>query len=139
MKFLQFFSSNASMPTTTYKIVSTNALWLTLERVFRLSINFIVAVYLARFLGPDKFGVLSYVLSLTSFFFIFSDLGLDSIITRELVKRGISNKILSTAFIIKFIGSIFSTIVLLGLILIFQKSTYLTFFLIASPLIFLKS
>lgn len=45
-----------------------------------------VGVWVARYLGPDRFGLLSYAQSFVGLFSVIATLGLDGIVVRELVK-----------------------------------------------------
>lgn len=93
-------------------------MWLSLDRVFRLSINFIISVILANYLGPEKFGILSYSLSFVILFTFISNLGLNQILIRELVSGKIlKEKLLGTNFILRLIGSLFSILIICFLIL----------------------
>lgn len=62
-----------------------NGAWLILDKLTRGVASFIVGVCVARYLGPEQFGVLSYVLAYIAFFQVFANLGMDSIVVRELV------------------------------------------------------
>lgn len=64
-----------------------NAAWLMGDRVIRLFLVFAVNVAIARHLGPEQFGLLSYVLAFTALFAAFSTAGVDSILVRELVRE----------------------------------------------------
>ena len=41
----------------------TNTSWLLGERVLRMAVSLFVGIYVARYLGPERFGLLSYALS----------------------------------------------------------------------------
>lgn len=61
-----------------------------------------------RYLGQEGYGEYTTVMSYLSVFSILADLGLYLVVTREISKKGIDqNKIVSNAFTIKFIASIF--------------------------------
>lgn len=94
-----------------------NTSWLALERIFRMVVALVVGIWVARYLGPEKFGLLNYAQSLVGLVGAIATLGLDSIVTRELVtepdKR---NEILGTAFILKLAGWIFSIVILAGVV-----------------------
>lgn len=62
-----------------------NGAWLILDKLTRGVASFIVGACVARYLGPDQFGVLSYVLAYLAIFQVFANLGMDSIVVRELV------------------------------------------------------
>ena len=40
-----------------------NTSWLLGERVLRIVVSLFVGIYVARYLGPERFGLLSYTLS----------------------------------------------------------------------------
>ena len=85
----------------------SNTSWLMAERIFRMTVALLIGVYVARFLGPDRFGLLSYTNSFVSLFIAIATLGLDSIVIRELVKNPESkNELLGTSFGLKIIGTI---------------------------------
>ncbi|WP_158141232.1 flippase [Vibrio furnissii] len=84
-----------------------NTLWLISEKVLRMIFGLLIGVWVARYLGPEKFGMLSYAISFVALFSALSTLGLDSIVVRELVKDSKKeNIVLGTAFSLRFIGAI---------------------------------
>ena len=83
-----------------------NTSWLIAERVFKMGISFFVIVFLTRYLGPEKFGILSYAQSYVGLFVAFATLGIDVILVRELTQnKSFDNKLLGTALILKLIAS----------------------------------
>ena len=92
-----------------------NTSWLLMERIVRMIVALFVGVYIARYLGPERFGLLSYVNSFVGLFLALATLGIDSIVIRELVKRpGSRSEILGTAFGLKICGTIFMWFVILA-------------------------
>jgi O-antigen/teichoic acid export membrane protein len=80
-----------------------NISWLAFEQVLKIIIGLSVGVYVARYLGPTNFGILSYVVAMTGLFNVFCKLGLDSIVVRDLVNfKTKANLYLGTAFWLKF-------------------------------------
>ncbi len=66
-----------------------------------------VGVYVARYLGPERFGLLSYAGSFVGLFTALATLGLDGIMVRELVKTPERrDELLGTAFWLKAVGAI---------------------------------
>lgn len=57
------------------------------EKILRMSAGVLVGIYVARYLGPDQFGVYSYALTFVTLFVPISKLGMDGIIVRELVSH----------------------------------------------------
>lgn len=99
-----------------------NTSWLFVEKVFRIVMGLLVSIWLTRYLGPEKFGLFSYVQSFVSFFVVAAGLGLDGVIVRELVKNESQRDILlGTAFWLKLIANIICLAVL-SLIVMFTSS-----------------
>ena len=84
-----------------------NTSWLLGERVLRMLVSLFVGIYVARYLGPERFGLLSYSLSFVWLFSSLSSFGLDDILVRELVKRPKQRKnLLGTVFWLKVCGAV---------------------------------
>lgn len=84
-----------------------NTSWILVEKLSRIISGVLVGILVARYLGPEQFGMISYALSVVAIFTIFSSLGMDSIIIRELITRNEhKNKILGTSFYLRLIGAI---------------------------------
>lgn len=84
-----------------------NTAWLMGEKVLRMFMGLFVGIWVARYLGPEQFGLLSYAQSFVFLFTAIATLGLDSIVVRELVKDNSQrNVLLGTAFTLKLIGSL---------------------------------
>ena len=82
-----------------------NTTWLLIEKVLRMTLGLFVGVWVARHLGPAKFGLFSYVISFVALFSSIAMMGLDSLVIREIVKDDKKiNSILGTAIILKLIG-----------------------------------
>jgi len=56
----------------------------------------------ARYLGADRFGILSFVMSFTALFSAIGGLGLDDILVRQLVRHPEqAPRLLGTSFVLK--------------------------------------
>lgn len=64
----------------------TNAGWLLAARVLTLATSFLATLYIARGLGPENFGQLSYALSFVALFGVLASLGIDGILYRDLIR-----------------------------------------------------
>ncbi|XPV70024.1 MAG: flippase [Halarcobacter sp.] len=116
-----------------------NTTWLIIEKIFRLVVGFLVGVWVARYLGPEQFGLFSYAQSFVGLFIAISSFGLDNIVVRELLKDG-GNKdeIVTTVFILKLIGAFF-VLIFLAITVNFTSNddyTNVLIFIIASAIIF---
>ncbi len=86
------------------KILS-NIAWLSADRVLRLAIGLLVGVWLARYLGPETFGQYSFAFALVALFGVFSKLGLDGILVREVVRSPDTQQaLLASAFVLRLAG-----------------------------------
>jgi O-antigen/teichoic acid export membrane protein len=99
----------------TFKKYFANTGWMFAEKIFRTLIAFFVGIYVARYLGPAQFGLLNYAISFAGLFTSFANLGMDSIVVRELVKSPErKDEILGTVFRLRLVGA-FVTISLVTL------------------------
>ncbi len=113
-----------------------NTGWMFFGRIFTLGISFFIGIYIARYLGPSNYGLLSYVISFVGLFSFLTSFGIDGIVNREIIKdHNKKDDLIGTAFYLKLIGSaiaifmvfvisLFTTkdIFILGLIWIFSLS-----------------
>ncbi len=84
----------------------TNTSWVFGEKILRITVGLLISIWLARYLGPEQFGSLSYAISFSGLFTVISSFGLNGIIVRELVKKNRNtNVILGTAFVLKLLGA----------------------------------
>jgi O-antigen/teichoic acid export membrane protein len=116
-----------------------NTSWLFGEKVLRIVVGIFVGVWIARYLGPERFGLFSYAQSFAGLFVVIANLGLDGIIVRELVKNeSRRDEIIGTAFWLKLIGAIAVLCILVISIQFTSDDRYtnILIFIIASAAIF---
>lgn len=104
-----------------------NTAWLFSEKILQLGLGLLVGVWVARYLGPEKFGLFNYAITFVAMFSPFANLGLDGIVVRD-VARDPSNKdeTLGTAFALKLIGGIVTLILAVGTIFLLNPDEKLT-------------
>lgn len=61
--------------------------WLLFDRILRVLVGMVVTVSMARYLGPEQFGIVSYALALTALFGMIALLGLTNVVVHELVEN----------------------------------------------------
>ena len=94
--------------------IAKNIFWLNLGEILGRIIRFGIVIYSARLLAVAGFGIFSYAISLAAFLTIASDIGIGSILTRELSKKPEQKQIyLSSAFITKTTLLILITLIIL--------------------------
>ncbi len=105
-----------------------NTLWLFAEQVLRMVAGFLVGVWVARYLGPEKFGLFSYALAFVSLFQGIAKLGLDEIVVRDLVREPEKRNVyLGTSFWLKLLGGVI-TFLIIAIILFIQSIFTSNFF-----------
>ncbi|MBM9501982.1 flippase [Leptospira sp. 201903071] len=94
-----------------------NGGWLFFDKIFRMGMGMFLGVWIARYLGPDTYGKLNYVIAYIALVGSFTNLGLDGIVVRELIKdKTYKEEILSTSFLLQFIAGLFAYVISLVLI-----------------------
>jgi polysaccharide transporter, PST family len=89
----------------------SNIGWLSGDRFIRMFGAVVVGVLVARYLGPTRFGLLNYGMAIYGLFNIISNLGLDSLIVRDIaLDENGEPRILGTAFVLKAAASVVTTI-----------------------------
>ena len=104
MKLLSFWVSRITNSPNLRKILG-NIGWLFGEKALSMGVGVIVTVWLARYLGPEQFGLYNFALAFVGLFSPFAMLGLSGIVVRELVnKPELTNEILGTSAILHLLG-----------------------------------
>lgn len=89
------------------KKYGANTLWMFAEKGIRVIAGLLVGTWVARYLGPEQFGILSFVIAVTAMLKPIPRLGLDGIVSRELVQNPQeSHFIVSTTIFIRIFSSI---------------------------------
>ncbi|WP_018403785.1 flippase [Marinobacter gelidimuriae] len=122
-----------------FKRYAANTSWMMGEKILRMFVGLFVGIWVARYLGPEQFGLFSYAQSLVFLFVAIATLGLDGILVRELVKdESRRDELLGTAFGLKLIGALLILPVLWLTVQFTSNDSYtnLLVFIIASATIF---
>lgn len=91
----------------TVQKIARNSGWLMGERVLMMLLALTIHVWLARYLGPAEFGMLSYAIAFVGLFGTFTYLGLSGLVIRDLVSEpGDRGEILGTVFVLKLLGGL---------------------------------
>lgn len=92
-----------------------NSSWMMIEKVIIMATNLLVTLILARSLGPESFGVLTYLLALLTIIGPIMSMGFNTIVTREIVnKPGDQSKIMSTTTLFRLVGGVLGNGLLLA-------------------------
>jgi O-antigen/teichoic acid export membrane protein len=113
-----------NLPHSTERIVK-NVYWALIGKCVSIFTSFIVGVFVARYLGPEQYGLMTYVISYVMLFSILTTFGLDSIEVRELAKGKISKDIiLGTAIAIRLSLVVVTLLLIVITLLIFEPDAF---------------
>jgi len=63
---------------------AANSGWLAADKLTRLFVAVFISAWIARYLGPERYGLLAYALTLVSMLQALSGLGLDNLVVRDI-------------------------------------------------------
>jgi PST family polysaccharide transporter len=111
--------------------ILSNTGWLFADKILRMGIGVFVGVWVARYLGPDRFGLFSYATAFVTLFATFATLGLDGIVVRDIVRfPECREEILGTSFLLKLVGGITTLTILVGSVMLFRPGNSLIAWLV---------
>lgn len=98
--------------------VLKNTLWLFIAEGFSRILTLFLLIYIARVFGAEEYGKFTFALSFVYLLSMFSDLGISSVVTRELTQKKEAEKdfsaivslkilLLATTGVLTFVGSFF--------------------------------
>jgi O-antigen/teichoic acid export membrane protein len=111
---------------TTVQSIARNNLFLLLGQVINIAFGFFYFVYMARYLGAKDLGILSFALSFSVILGLLGDLGLSSLMTREVSRNpSLATKYLENIFFMKIFlaGVTFGAVAILVNLLGYPEKT----------------
>ncbi|MCI8310645.1 MAG: flippase [Lachnospiraceae bacterium] len=107
-------------------IANTN--WLLFKNIYSMLLSLVVGSLSVRYLGPSNYGLIGYGTSLVSLFNAISQLGLNSIIMSELLRKPEEKgKTLGTALVMRLVASIVSFLCVLLFVCIVEPGNQVLF------------
>ena len=119
-----------------------NMLWLSGDSIFRMGLGFVVNVWLARYLGPENFGLFNYALAIIAIYTSVAALGMNGVVVRELIQDPENaGRIMGTSFILQIIGSLIASFLVIFTVLALRsnENNILVVALVMIPSILLRS
>lgn len=115
-----------------------NIQWITISKVITLILSFVTTLIVARVLGPEKFGVLNYTISIVGIFAIIANLGVDNIVYKEITKNKESREqILGSSIILKLLTGLIAILLLSVSLFFLNETTYIKFLILLLSISFL--
>lgn len=113
-----------------HKIIP-NISWLVFDKILRMGVGLFVGVWVARYLGPEKFGIYSYAVAFVTLFSTIASLGLDGIVVRDIVRNpATKEETLGTAFLLRLVGGTLSLILSVGTVFLVRSGDPLACWLV---------
>ncbi len=113
------------------KILSNTA-WLFSDKLLRMGVGLFVSVWVARYLGPEDFGLFSFALAFVSMFGALSTLGLQGIVVRDIVTDPKSSlETLGSSFALQVVGGVIAFSLALILISVLRPQDRFTISVVA--------
>jgi len=105
--------------------ITKNIGWLSFSRLLELIVAFTVGVWVARYLGPEYYGLLNFAIAFVTIFGPLTNLGLDTLLNRELVNNPKkSDLLLGTVFRLKIVSSTFFGILMILIIFLIKPDDF---------------
>jgi polysaccharide transporter, PST family len=109
LKYLPRYVSSKLAGRHTLQAALGNSGWLAVDRMLRIGIGAVLTIWLARYLGPDRYGQLSYAIGFASLFSALASWGMNGILVRDLVRfPDEKNALLSSSLALRLLGSTLS-------------------------------
>lgn len=90
------------------KKYGVNTIWLLVDNLISMGIALLVGTWIARYFGPAKYGIFSFVAATIGMFQPLLSLGLQGVITREFIRKNDDQNVLvATSIGMRVIGSVF--------------------------------
>lgn len=112
------------------KKIASNVIWSLGGKIVNMASALFVGILVARYLGPENYGIMNYVISYVAIFTVFATFGLDNIEIRELSRQNDKkDTILGTCFSLRIL---FAILAYLGIVfsLFIYKTDRFTFLMI---------
>ncbi|MFH1545570.1 MAG: flippase [archaeon] len=105
------------------RTIAKNTFFLIFAEIIAIFLNFVLLIYLARFLGLHDFGFFMFALSFATLFVIGTDFGLSELVVREVARnKNLAKRYIDNILVIKTIFSVIIFALIFLMILLLQKS-----------------
>lgn len=106
---------------------STNVAWLLADKLTRFLVAIFVSAWVARYLGPERYGTLAYAIAFISMFQAVSLLGLDNLVVRDIAAMpSQAHRVLGTALRLRLMAAGVAYLALGAWITLFQREEVTT-------------
>ncbi len=97
----------------TQQTIAKNTFWLSFSTILSKIFKYFLIIYVARIVGATEYGIFNFAMSFVALFSILSDLGIASLISREVAKEEKSEIHISSAFTLKLLLTLITLILII--------------------------
>jgi O-antigen/teichoic acid export membrane protein len=102
-----------------------NTAWIFLDNIIRMLVGLFIGVWFVRYLGPNLYGKISYVLAFVALFLPIATLGLEDVMVRDFVRDpSRKNETMGSAFVLRLTGGIAAFVITIGAAFILHGSDH---------------
>lgn len=121
-----------------FKRYFANTGWMLSGQMFSLLVSFFIGAWLARYLGPENYGMISYAIAFSGLFAFVASLGVDNILNRELITHPEQrDELLGTSFVLKLVGGFLAFLINFLFVFIFQSSNLIRILVLLFSLVYI--
>ena len=104
--------------------------WLFGDRILRMGAGLLVGAWIARYLGPQQFGLFQYAAAYVALFTIISSLGLDQLVVRDIVRDpDCKDETLGTTLALRIVGGVGTVVMTAVTVFALNRDSQLTIIL----------
>ena len=130
-----FLNKFRSLNSNKQKILA-NVFWAMLGKVVNMVGQLFVGILVARYLGPEQYGVMNYVISYVTLFTIISGFGLANIEIRELSRVPEErDAIMGTCFRLRLLFATIGYLLIIATLIVFKTDTFTSTMILAYGLV----
>lgn len=123
MKFIERLKNLSGNKLKIFK----NVFWAMIGKIINMIGALFVGILVARYLGPEQYGVMNYIISYVALFTIVATFGLSNIEVRELSKRkDEKNVIIGTCFRLRLFFATVAYIMIVATLVVFKTDSFTT-------------
>lgn len=131
LRFLPGFVASRLSGRGALQVALANSGWLSLDKVLRIGVGAVLTVWLARYLGPDRYGQLSYAIGFAVIFGAVASLGINNILVRDLVQHPEERtQLLVSAFALKLSGGLTAFLMALATVFLLRPTDAVSHWLV---------
>jgi O-antigen/teichoic acid export membrane protein len=103
------------------ELIKKNIFWLFFDKTVRVIIGLFVGVWIAKYLGPEKFGTINYSLAIIGLFGPLISLGLNEVVVKELINEpDQKHNLIGSTFVAQIFSSVLSFFLILVIIILIE-------------------